>query len=338
MKPLISVVIPAYNVGRYIGNTLNSVLSQTFRDFEIIVVNDGSTDDTETVARKILKQADVPSRIITQVNRGVSVARNVGIDNSQGYYVKFLDGDDILEREALEVLVKACESRNFPVAFGKQDVITYHGRRIYSYEEMYEIDWEVAEYKQAIVELLTGKIHIGCNSALFQTQILRANNIYFRPGAKYNEDNEFIAKVLFFAKKVIYVDKLICHAVMREDSSTKAANLSVFHNVASIKRLMTFFKNVCDEEIAQIIMNQVLPFAYVWTLGVLAYNGYPLKKWLDLTRNSEIRFHLNKFMKSFVPKTKIQQKFLILKRLYKISPVLAYFLLKTLGNFHRRIK
>ncbi|HOA17038.1 MAG TPA: glycosyltransferase family A protein, partial [Fervidobacterium sp.] len=75
MKPLVSVIIPAYNVEKYIGETLKSVFNQTFKDFEIIVVNDGSKDNTLQVVREILNGSGFPFKIVDQVNRGVSVAR-----------------------------------------------------------------------------------------------------------------------------------------------------------------------------------------------------------------------------------------------------------------------
>ncbi|MFN3692324.1 MAG: glycosyltransferase family 2 protein, partial [Fervidobacterium sp.] len=93
-KPLVSVIIPAYNVEGYIEKTIESVLNQTYRNLEIIVVNDGSTDKTREIAYNILKNSGVNFKIIDQTNQGVSVARNVGIENASGDYIKFLDGDD----------------------------------------------------------------------------------------------------------------------------------------------------------------------------------------------------------------------------------------------------
>uniref|UniRef100_A0A7C5VKN2 Glycosyltransferase family 2 protein n=1 Tax=Fervidobacterium thailandense TaxID=1008305 RepID=A0A7C5VKN2_9BACT len=335
---LVSIVIPAYNVEKYILQTLESVLNQTYRNFEIILVNDGSTDNTEEVARKVLKSGDIPYRIVSQPNRGVSVARNVGIALAQGKYLKLLDGDDLLEKRAIELLITACEEENALITFGKQDVITTFGRKLYRYDDMYEVDWKVADYRRAVTEFLLGKIHIGCNSALLQTNFLRENNVYFKPGARFGEDNEFIAKALYFAKKVFFVDSVICNAVSRGDSVTKTSTLAIFHNVASVKRLQAFFKSRGEEEIARVIENEVLPFMYVWSLGGLAYNGYPYKKWRELLSRQEIKSKFDMFLKDFKPKTKFQRRIDLVRRFCKISPFISYFLLRAVGLVDRIIR
>ena len=100
--PLFSVVIPAYNAGKYIPLTIESILRQTVQDFEIVVVNDGSTDDTLEVLRSI---ADPRLRIITQENGGECAARNRGIKEASGKYVAFLDADDAWRPNHLEIVL-----------------------------------------------------------------------------------------------------------------------------------------------------------------------------------------------------------------------------------------
>ena len=98
--PKVSVVIPAYNAMTYLPDTLNSVLQQTFRDFEVLIIDDGSTDYIQTwVAQNV---TDPRIRLIAQANQGLSAARNIGIANAQGEYVAFLDADDLWESTKLE--------------------------------------------------------------------------------------------------------------------------------------------------------------------------------------------------------------------------------------------
>jgi len=101
--PEVSVIIPSYNSAKYLTDALDSVLSQTHRDFEVLVIDDGSTDDTQAVVRRY---GDVV-RYIRQPNSGVAAARNRGIDESQGHYVAFLDADDTWQQNKLEVQVTA---------------------------------------------------------------------------------------------------------------------------------------------------------------------------------------------------------------------------------------
>jgi len=101
--PAVSVVIPLYNKGPHIARALNSVLAQTFQDFEVIVVDDGSTDDGAEVVRGV---DDPRIRLIQQENRGVSAARNRGIEAARAELIAFLDADDEWLAEHLETIIR----------------------------------------------------------------------------------------------------------------------------------------------------------------------------------------------------------------------------------------
>lgn len=108
--PKVSVVIPAYNAMTYLPDTLNSVLQQTFSDFEVLIIDDGSTDHIQAwVAQNI---TDPRVRLIAQANQGLSAARNTGIANAQGEYVAFLDADDLWEPTKLEVQVRYLDNNS----------------------------------------------------------------------------------------------------------------------------------------------------------------------------------------------------------------------------------
>src|SRR5258707_14311399 len=107
MQPLVSILIPLFNAERWIAGTLESALSQTWQNKEIIVVNDGSTDRSLEIARryesKILK-------IITQANRGCSAAKQTALDNSNGAFIQYLDTDDLLREDKIDAQMKALEN------------------------------------------------------------------------------------------------------------------------------------------------------------------------------------------------------------------------------------
>ncbi len=114
MKDLISVIIPAYNVGLYIGKCLDSVVSQSYSNLEIIVVNDGATDDTPAIIETYL--GDPRIRYIVQENGGVSAARNAGIEAASGQYLTFVDSDDYLEPDMYEKLYAAIQASQADMA------------------------------------------------------------------------------------------------------------------------------------------------------------------------------------------------------------------------------
>lgn len=334
-NPLISVIIPAYNVENYISRTLESVLNQSFKDFEIIVVNDGSTDKTEEVVRKVLRVSDIPFRVFSQSNKGVSIARNVGILNANGRYIKFLDADDVLKANGLKLLVETCEENDLVFSFGKQDVVDKNGKKILTYDQMYLVDWTLADYRTALEQFLKGLLHISCNSAIFRRDLIEKYGLFFTPGARFGEDTEFIAKYLFFSKKVVFVNEVICEAVLRFGSSTRVSNLSAFHNVGSFKRLLNFFKRVGEQEIVQILMDYSVPASYAWVMGNLAYNAYPYRLWIRLSKNATIRKMLKSMKIDFPKKTGYHKSLKLAKILYLISPSVTYFALRLIGKWHR---
>jgi glycosyltransferase involved in cell wall biosynthesis len=106
----ISVIIPIYNTESYLSRCLKSVCSQTLSDIEIICINDGSTDKSAGIIKKFAEK-DKRIKVITQPNKGLSAARNIGLDSCQGDYIFFLDADDYLQPQALEIFYKtACKS------------------------------------------------------------------------------------------------------------------------------------------------------------------------------------------------------------------------------------
>jgi glycosyltransferase involved in cell wall biosynthesis len=106
MKDLISIIIPAYNAERFVERTLGSALNQTFKDIEVIVVNDGSTDKTQSIVEDFVAK-DGRVRLFNTINRGVAMARNFGIENARGAYLAFLDADDLWHPTKIERQFKA---------------------------------------------------------------------------------------------------------------------------------------------------------------------------------------------------------------------------------------
>ncbi len=116
-RPVISVIVPAYNVESFIGPCIDSILAQSFRTIEVIVVDDGSTDNTRQVIHQYAA-TDARVRIVTHKNSGLAVARNTGLDLACGEYVAFVDGDDLLEPGALENWLTGARRYNASIVLG----------------------------------------------------------------------------------------------------------------------------------------------------------------------------------------------------------------------------
>ena len=104
-KGKVSVIVPVYNVGKYLEECLNSIINQTYKNIEMVIVNDGSTDNSLDIIEKF-KNKDNRIKLINQINKGVSVARNIGLLNSTGNYIFFVDPDDYIEIDCINKLVE----------------------------------------------------------------------------------------------------------------------------------------------------------------------------------------------------------------------------------------
>ena len=112
----VSVVIPVYNTEKYVREAVESIMNQTLRELEIIIINDGSTDNSLQVAEE-LAAADSRIQVYSQTNRGLSMARNAGITHAHGRYIYFMDSDDLLEKDAMELCYSKCEEKELDFVF-----------------------------------------------------------------------------------------------------------------------------------------------------------------------------------------------------------------------------
>ena len=134
MKPAISVIVPFYNIEQYVSYCLDSILAQTFRDFELICINDGSKDGTRELLDAYAEK-DSRIKVIHQENQGQSVARNNALKRAVGKYIAFIDGDDAVIPEYLEVLYKEAERAKPDLVFCKSSLVIDNKQVTTTYRE-----------------------------------------------------------------------------------------------------------------------------------------------------------------------------------------------------------
>ncbi|WP_309574196.1 glycosyltransferase family 2 protein [Candidatus Bacteroides intestinigallinarum] len=115
-KIKVSIVIPVYNTEKYVRQAVESVMSQTLKELEIIIINDGSSDKSLDILQK-LSNTDNRIRVYSQLNQGQSVARNTGISHAHGEYIYFMDSDDLLEKDAMELCYYKCKEAQLDFVF-----------------------------------------------------------------------------------------------------------------------------------------------------------------------------------------------------------------------------
>ncbi|MFR9165784.1 MAG: glycosyltransferase [Dysgonomonas sp.] len=220
---LISVVVPIYNMEKYLERCVNSLLTQTYPNIEIILVNDGSTDKTAEICDEFAK-TDNRIKVIHKENGGVSTARNTGIDNSTGEYISFVDPDDWLEPNAYEILT---DTLNKPEN-QEVDIIRFNafrGEKIMNkppFEGIYKGDELRKEIGLASIgpEKLGGLFIMGIVwMDLYKRKFLIDNNIRFVVIRRY-EDRLFIVKAFLKAKTILFLNKALYHYEYIEVSMT----------------------------------------------------------------------------------------------------------------------
>lgn len=205
-SPKISIIIPVYNVEKYIQDCIESLINQTFHDCEFIFVNDGSTDNSKLIIESYLEK-DKRIQLINQENKGVSVARNEGIAIARGQYIAFVDADDWIEEDMYQRLHDTMEQYQSDIVLcnmfgyvnGKQYVSGYE----FPEKKRLGIDFIQDTLWRHLIQ--KDDLYSSCNK-LFKAAIIKDNAINFPPGNKLSEDNVFNLKYFNKIQSFVYID------------------------------------------------------------------------------------------------------------------------------------
>lgn len=221
MKPLISVIIPAYNIENYIERCLESVCGQTYDNLEIIVVDDGSTDSTGKIIDEIA-MTDCRVVPIHKENGGVSAARNTGLDKACGDYIGFVDGDDIIEKDMYEILLNNALSYGADISHCGYQMV-FHDRVDYYYNTG---QMRLQDNYQGVYDLIKADIvEPGLWNKLFKKELFLGK--YLDEQIKINEDLLLNYYLFKDANKSVFVDLPKYHYMVRENSaSTSKMNMN----------------------------------------------------------------------------------------------------------------
>ena len=202
-NPLVTIIMPAYNAERTISKAIDSVLRQDYSNIELIVVNDGSTDNTKFICSQF---HDDRLKVITQDNKGLSGARNTGLEVAQGDYITFVDSDDVLAGNYLWILYDALIKENADISSCICHDFT-DGTMHEFPESAYTGDTNclVCDGKTALLELYKGNplVLIGSPFKLYKRAILK--DLRF-PVGRLHEDQAFTPLALYKAGKIVFVD------------------------------------------------------------------------------------------------------------------------------------
>ena len=293
-EKLVSVIIPAYNIEDYIGRCLDSIISQTYKNLEIIMVDDGSRDHTGEILDNYAKK-DRRIKVIHKENGGVSSARNKGIEVAEGDYIGFIDGDDLIEPEMYKILVDLLEEEDADIAHcGYQMVFP---DRVDYYHNTGKKKIQTTE--EGLKDLLSGEIiEPGLVNKLYKKELIK--NCRLDETVKINEDLLMNYQLFKLSQKSVYYD-ITPYSYMIRSSSATGVNSLITKREDSL-RVLNQIKDDC-------INNNLLPTIYKRYIYLLmAICRDDLKDRLYMEYQKKQRKQLKKELKTDIFKSCIPKK------------------------------
>lgn len=260
--PKISVIVPIYNVESYLDACMQSLVDQTYDDYEIVAVDDGSTDSSRSIAEKYAQKYPFV-RVIPQENKGLGGARNTGLLNSNGEYVCFIDSDDYLEKDTLAVLADNVEKNNADIVMFDFEFVDTEGHSL-SVQKMFNDPIEGVFSLSSRKDLLLASPS-ACNK-LFRKSLFTDNEIFF-PDRVWYEDVRTILKLYLYADNLCYVQRPFYKYVQRPGSIMNNAKLE--RNIEIIDAMDDVFTYYKEKNAYETYRNE-LDFLVILNVFVLA--------------------------------------------------------------------
>lgn len=249
--PKVSIIVPVYKAEQYISRCIDSIIAQTFTDWELLLVDDGSPDRSGEICDEYARK-DKRIRVFHKDNGGVSSARNLGLDKMQGEYVTFVDADDWIDIETLEVCIDKIEE-------GHLDVLQYSWKRVNDEDQILMkkvIKSDVLVLKDFVAK---ANFNVCVGGSFIKANIIRERQIRFDTRLKLAEDQVFILTTLSYAQNIQSISDTFYNYYYNSESATNNTKLSDIENgisaLIALKRNYPVFTNHCDAMVLSFIMN-----------------------------------------------------------------------------------
>ena len=281
MNDLITVIVPIYNTSKYLDKCINSIIKQTYENIDIILINDGSNDNSQEICEKYQKK-DKRIRLINQKNKGVSKARNKGLELSKGKYISFIDADDFIEQNMLEKMYENISKTQSDVTVCGYDFYK-NGKYKFIKEKNYTLEKE-KKYE--------GIFNFSVCNKLYKKEILE--NIKF-DNKKIAEDIAFNFKVFQKINKISFIlETPLYHYRIRKESASNTYNENHLE-VLEINKIIDFFKekNMKDLQYKAEVYRLINFGEVIYNLDKTKYKKY-YKLFKEYQKEIEIKSLQNK--------------------------------------------
>ncbi|MFJ1364962.1 glycosyltransferase family 2 protein [Capnocytophaga canimorsus] len=272
-----SVIIPVYNVEKYLPECIDSVLAQDFSDYEVILVNDGSTDNSGNICDEYGKKYS-NIKVIHKENGGLSDSRNFGIKEAKGQYIWFFDADDIMEGGSLSKIMLLLKKQNIDLlSFGMREYYQDNGK-----EKIVNIANKPSNIIVNGVDYLS-KYQIDYSSCIFiiRREVLIKNSLFFLKGV-LSEDYEFHLRLYKYCNLITHTKDVFYNYIIRTGSLSRRANDDFFrfHHQSMIKilqNLYDFVEKINDFRYSKALVKHITKIKLI-ALGMLLKSVLPIKE------------------------------------------------------------
>ena len=264
----VSIIIPVYNSTLYLKECIDSILKQSYQNFEILLVDDGSTDDSPAICDKYAAEDE---RVITihKENGGTSDARNIGLQKASGDYITFMDNDDYWnDSEALGNIVELIEDSNPDVVMHTNLTFWQNENKMLTPKGFDRSLVSGKKREEAVANLLKGGVlSVTVWTKLVRTSLVREKNLYFKKGIR-NEDTDWIARLLIYADKYEWYDKPF-YVYRKGHESAQTSQKMQYYMVNDLKNILTEYAGYAENELKE-------PYRRVFC----SYLAYPYAVWM----------------------------------------------------------
>lgn len=315
----ISVIIPVYNVENYLERCVKSVLSQSYSELEIFLINDGSTDNSGIICDNLAK-TDNRIIVIHKPNTGVSDTRNLGIEKSTGKYISFIDSDDYIDSTYFERLYNALASNNVQIA-ACSHTLSYEDA---NKENAIGLPWD----KEEVMNGETALLQYGLNEdhplldyivcKLYNADLIKENTLRFDNSIYISEDILFNCNAFLYATKIAVIPEPLYFYCRRETSAVGQANKNLgkyITKVSAFRQILELSQRWPTSDFESRAYNRL--FSTIVVAFVISFSSSE-----KLDREQELLDELKKLYR-FTTKTKIQKKILFFYFLMRINKNLA---------------
>jgi len=275
--------MPVYMVEDYIEKSIESIVEQTDKNFELIIVNDGTKDNSIKKAEKILENSDVNYSVIVQENLGLASARNAGLKQAKGDWVICIDSDDSIHPQTLEFIHKIIEKeQNTPEVI----IFSYsmYGNQDYQYT-MYEKlpDYTIFSSKEISELYLNRRIHLVVPGFCIRRELCIDRELFYNPKVFFSEDTLYIWNVFLKVKKIYYINEALYCYLRRPHSIMTSSDISKI--LSGYKAYLEFENKMTTE----VLFNEQKYIFPRWVLGVM----HSASKYMDFHTYRELLTALN---------------------------------------------